>query len=295
MTAILYLTIYAAALVAAAACVTRALRFARTPIHLRWELYPVPHEDPALVGHGGSYFERTDWWTRESKTNHATELRWMFAEMLFLKGLWEFNRPLWFCSFPFHFGLYLLSGTAVLVLSGLPLHGLYTLTGGLGLAFGTFGAAGLLWRRLTDSKLRTYNTPADLFNLAFFLVTFLTLAAGWLLRPAGSAGPSAFARGLLRFDTAVEVPALLGAGLALGAVLAAYIPLTHMAHFIAKYFTYHDVRWDDRANLRGGKIESRMAEYLTYKPTWSAAHVGADGTKTWGEVATTNPAQKGKA
>lgn len=298
MTALLYLTVYAAALVAAAACIARAVRYARMPMHLRWELYPVPHEAPELVGHGGSYFERTDWWTRKSECHHARELRWMFLEMVFLKGLWEFNRSLWFCSFPFHFGLYLLIGTLGLVVLGafgLPLYALYTLTGGLGAAMALYGAAALLWRRLSDAKLRTYTTPADRFNLVFFLAAFGTVAAGALLRPAGAPGPAAFVRGALRFDTALEVPALMGAGLALTALLAAYIPLTHMSHFIAKYFTYHDIRWDDRVNLRGGKIEARIAEYLTYRPTWSAKHVGADGTKTWAEVATTNPAQKGKA
>ena len=101
--------------------------------------------------------------------------------------------------------------------------------------------------------------------------------------------------GMIRFDTSLAVPPLTAAALALCGLLAAYIPLTHMSHFIAKYFTYHDIRWDDRVNLRGGKIEATIAEYLTYRPTWSAKHVGADGTKTWAEVATTNPAQKGKA
>ena len=41
----------------------------------------------------------------------------------------------------------------------------------------------------------------------------------------------------------------------LSALLAAYIPFTHMSHFVGKYFTYHAVRWDDAANRRGGAIE----------------------------------------
>ena len=32
-----------------------------------------------------------------------------------------------------------------------------------------------------------------------------------------------------------------------------------------------------------------MAEYLTYRPNWSAAHMGADGKRTWADIATTNP------
>jgi hypothetical protein len=61
-----------------------------------------------------------------------------------------------------------------------------------------------------------------------------------------------------------------------------------MAHFVAKYFTYHTVRWDDR---EGERIERKVAEYLTYRPTWAAPHVGADGKRSWGEIASTNPTE----
>jgi hypothetical protein len=41
-------------------------------------------------------------------------------------------------------------------------------------------------------------------------------------------------------------------------------------------------------------MEAKLAEYLTYRPTWAAAHVGANGKKTWADVATSNPAQGAK-
>lgn len=298
MTTALFVLIYVCLAVFAAGCVVRAVRYARMPVHLRWELYPVPHEEPALVGHGGSYFEHTDWWTRPRESNRLCELRFMTLEMIFLKGLWEFNRPLWFCSFPFHFGLYLLIGAVALLaaaaVTGLPLHALYTAAGVAGITLAMFGAAALLARRLGDAKMRTYTNGADLFNLAFFLVAFGTLAAGWLTRPAETAGPFAIVSALLGLAPAPPIAPLMGAGLALCALLAAYIPLTHMSHFIAKYFTYHDIRWDDRVNLRGSKLEVRIAEYLAYRPTWSAPHVTAGNGRTWADVATTNPAEKVK-
>jgi len=61
MTAALYLLIYACALVFLARCVARALSYARMRLHLRWELYPAPHEEPERVPHGGSYFEEREW------------------------------------------------------------------------------------------------------------------------------------------------------------------------------------------------------------------------------------------
>jgi nitrate reductase gamma subunit len=305
MSVLVYLALGAGAAVFAVATAARAWMYARAPIHLRWELYPVPHEDPGKVKHGGSYFEDKDWWTRNRHYNLAGELRAMVPEMLFLKALHEFNRKLWYRSFPFHFGLYTLAGTCGLVfvaaVAGLAapalmagplgtiLHWVYTVSGVAGMALAMAGAVGLLHRRLTDADLKTYTTAGDVFNLLFFIVAFGVLTAGILLRSPGDLGVVALVRGLLTFDRTLQVPGLLAAGIALCALLAAYIPLTHMSHFVGKYFTYHAVRWNDQVNLRGSAIEAKLAEYLTYRPNWSAAHVGADGKRTWADIATTNP------
>ena len=123
-------------------------------------------------------------------------------------------------------------------------------------------------------------------------MTYGLVAAGYLVRGEGTASASALVRGLATFDTSLVVSTGFAVGLMLASALVAYIPFTHMAHFIAKYFTYHAVRWDDRANLRGGRMEAKIAGNLAYKPTWAAAHIGADGHKTWAEIAATNPAQE---
>ena len=36
---------------------------AASPLHVRWELYPVPHEGSKTV-YGGSFMEEKDWWTQ---------------------------------------------------------------------------------------------------------------------------------------------------------------------------------------------------------------------------------------
>jgi nitrate reductase gamma subunit len=275
-TLVLYCLLYAGGILFLAGCVVRAVRYAREPVHLRWEIYPVPH------GRSG-------------------ELRIMVPEILFLKGLWEFNRRMWCVSYPFHLGLYLLAAAVALLgcaavappaLSAL-LHPVYTFCGIAGAALGLAGAVGLLLRRLRNPELRMYSTRGDYFNLALFAATFTLLIAGHLLRPAASPGPLEILRGAASFRTSLEIPGVLTAGLALGAFLLAYIPMTHMAHFIAKYFTYHAVRWDERANPAGGSIEKKLAEYLMYRPNWAARHVGATGEKTWADIATANPAQGG--
>ena len=281
------------------------MQYARAPLHLRWELYPVPHEDPSRVAHGGSYFEEPDYWKHTRRFNLGGELGFMVPEMLFMKGLWEFNRKLWKRSFPFHFGLYLLMGTTALLGAtalisiwhpawraggiGLLSHPLCKYAGLTGSILAVLGSVSLLLRRLTEDDLRNYTTPADIFNLVAFSLTLLLLVVGYLISGPPFGGVLAMARGLLTFHLVASVPPLLATGFILLAALTGYVPYTHMAHFIAKYFTYHSVRWDDAWKKEGGKLERKMAEYLTYRPTWSAPHIGADGRKTWAEIAQTNP------
>jgi nitrate reductase gamma subunit len=306
----LYGVIYVGGLVFLIACAVRAVQYARLPLHLRWELYPVPHEETVRAKHGGSYFEATDWWEKPIPFNLVGELKSMLPEMLFQEGLWQFNRIMWFLSFPFHFGLYLLIGSTVLLMAsalfsmraplhasgaiGLILHYVYGVGWLAGAALTMAGALGLLIRRLTDKDLRTYTVPGDIFNLLFFIVTLGCLLAGYVLQPQGAPKALALAQGILTFDTKLRFPPLLATGLVLGALLVAYIPMTHMSHFIAKYFTYHAVRWDDRPSLKGSILEKRMAEYLTYRPRWAAPHVGADGARTWADIASANPAGGGR-
>ena len=117
-----------------------------------------------------------------------------------------------------------------------------------------------------------YTAQGDIFNLLFFIVSFGVFSVGYLARPDTAADMTALSMALLTFDTSIEISGLFTVGLLLIGILVAYIPMTHMSHFIAKYFTYHSVRWDDAVNRRGESIEAKLAECLTYKPTWAAAH-----------------------
>ena len=308
MTVALYVVICAAALAFVAASAVRAVTYARSPIHLRWELYPVPHERPERAMHGGSYFEASEWWRTPRHVSLAGEWKFMIPEILLLRGLREYNRPLWFRSFPFHFGLYLLAGTTGLVCvmaaaivvgaaaTGGALAGtvrwVSSATGAAGILLVIGGAIGLLHRRLTDPALTPYTTPGDVFNLLFFIAAIGLAGVGYIASPAGSPDALSIAAGLLSWDTTLQVSVALGSGLIAVALLAAYIPLTHMSHFIAKYFTYHRVRWDDAPAAGNRRIAAAMAAYLSRKPTWAADHVKADGTTTWGDIASSNPARE---
>lgn len=309
-TVILYFILYFCALIFLIGCAVRAVGYAKLPLHLRWELYPVPHEANERAEHGGSYLETSEWWTKERPVNRSREYKAMAGEICFLKGLWDYKKKMWFRSYPFHLGLYMLiltggllfiSGAISVFIPGLwgeglarVLHDVYTATGVLGATLALIGAIALLVARLTDDDLRIYTTPGDIFNLAFFIVALGLVASGYLLDLGKQPVGLTMARGLFTFDTSLRIPPLLEAGFILGGLLIAYIPMTHMSHFIAKYFMYHSVRWDDSPNLGKGSVEKRVAEYLMYRPTWAAPHIGAKGGQSWADLVANNPAQGAK-
>jgi hypothetical protein len=59
-----------------------------------------------------------------------------------------------------------------------------------------------------------------------------------------------------------------------------------MIHFIAKYFTFHEVRWEDEPLTR--KMEKELNALLAQPVTWSGSHVKADGKKNWVDIASTD-------
>lgn len=275
----------------------------KLPLHLRWELYPVKHEPGAKAQYGGSYMEEYNWWEKERSRSLWNEFKYMIPEILFLRGLWDKNRRLWYFSFPFHFGLYLILGTLVLLFLGAgamtrgkavsPGDGVFSsffyylpiFAGFLGLTLGTIGALGLLVRRWRDPEIRAYSSPADYFNL-FIILLFLTFALlSWLFNDHTFDRARAYIHALLTLSSAHEPSSFLGSlTICLGSIILAYLPFTHMAHMFMKFFGYHKIRWDNAPNLKTNNIVVSVEANLQYKPTWSAPHIKADGEKTWADL-----------
>ncbi|MGD8393854.1 MAG: respiratory nitrate reductase subunit gamma [Candidatus Eiseniibacteriota bacterium] len=303
MMAIQILT-YVCAAIFVAFCVARAVRYARTPLHLRWELYPVAHEK-GRAEYGGSIFEELDWWTKPREIDRLNEASEMFKEIVLLKGVRRNNPGLWRFSFPFHFGLYMvIVWLALLVVLGILAAAGVTLgpalsratelvlavTGYGGLLLTGIGALGLLVRRLGDAEQRRYSAPVEFLNLAFFLVVVVVALYVQATTDPWFRGLGAFFASLAAFrPPASPVSAGLQLHVALGALLMAYIPLTRMSHFVAKYFLYHDVRWSDDPNPRGSAIEGRVKNAFGYRMHWTAPHIQTG--RSWGEVGTTSPEQ----
>jgi nitrate reductase gamma subunit len=272
-------------------CVWRALKYARAPVHLRWDLYPVAHEPGR--DHGGSYLEKKDWWDHPRKKSHWGEISAMAGEILLLKGVWENNRKLWWGSLPFHWGLYVLVLTTLgLVIVGLGVAPgpLLTLLAWLGLVGGTLtsvGALVLLAIRYTDGMFRPYTTTLDRLNL-LLLVVLGGLSAAVAVMPAGMSKAGAAVGQILRLR-APELTPLLGIQMAVSALFLFYMPFTRMVHFFSKYFTYHQVRWDDRPVKAGSRLDRQLNEARNFGVAWSARHVGSG---TWVDVVTTIPNDK---
>jgi nitrate reductase gamma subunit len=301
-----YLVIYLALLVFAIAVIARCVMWSRLPMHLRWELYPVAHE-ASRAHYGGSYFEESEWWTKPREKSLVGELKAMIPEIVFLVALKEHNRKMWVRSFPFHFGLYLAASWAVLMgihgllaavapallegVAGTLLMYAIVASGAAGAGLAILGAVGLLHRRLSDPELRDFTTPADIFNLLFFIAVFgLTLATFFTV----DRDFSKF-RFLVHNLVTFRMEALPGSGpesllpqasLVMLGLLMAYIPLTHMSHFVGKFFAYHAIRWKDDPNLRGGKEEAVIQKLLGQPIDWAAPHIKGDGKKTWVDAAT---------
>ncbi|MFH1436912.1 MAG: respiratory nitrate reductase subunit gamma [Pseudomonadota bacterium] len=280
------------------------VKYSNMPVHLRWDLYPVPHEGHK-AHYGGSYFEEVDWWKKPRHMDKVSELKHMVPEMAFLVAVKEHNPSLWLRTFPFHFGMYCLIGCLALLVLGavMELAGLHVcananaigatvhygtgIVGLIGAGLGTLGALGLLARRLFDENLKDFTKPSDIFNLLFLLSIFVLILILGIANPSLSTLRE-YVRSVMVFNLSVAPSEPAGvAAVILASLAVAYIPLTHMSHFVIKWFTYHKIRWDDEPNLRGGAIEGKVMECLNYPVSWSADHVQPKGEKrTWAQIAT---------
>jgi nitrate reductase gamma subunit len=308
MTTLVYVIAYLGIAFFLIAVAARFVFWSKMPMHLRWELYPVAHEGGGRAAYGGSYLEESDWWQKKREVSLLGELKVMVPEILFLVALREHNEKLWTRSFPFHFGLYLVAATTILLLVGgvagallpasvaTPINNLVGLLapwlGGGGLVLGILGAIGLFLRR-RGRELRDYTAPADYFNLVFFIVAFGVALVTFVGYDRDFSLVSAFVANLATFNLASLGSGtgvlLLMLSVVLLSLLTAYIPTTHMSHFVGKYFAYHAIRWKDEPNLPGGKEEKVIEDLLNRPISWSAEHIKGDGKKTWLEAATEEP------
>ena len=302
MSTFAYLFCYVALLVFVASVVRKIISHLSKPLPVRWELYPIPHEPPERFEHGGSYLEDVDWWKKERKHTFIGMVKYMAEEVVFLKACFEHNRQLWFRTYPFHIGLYLVcafTGLAIFIaicqlfnISVGPLHAINNFLGPVGLLLTLLGAVGIFQLRMSDSGLKKYSTSEQYLTLGLFIVISVLCLLTWLMVDRDFSLLNQFIVNLISFNFAPMESALLVSSIILVSLLAALIPNTHMAHFFMKYFLYHDIRWGDKSAFEDPKtVDESLAIVLNYPVSWSAEHVGVQpNRKTWVDVALYNPA-----
>ncbi len=260
----------------------KAWKYAHLPVHSRVELYPVPKEGDGRGKYGGSYFEEEDWWEKPRRLDPVYEVVDIMQEMLLISKLFKHQRSLWWASYAFHLGIYVMFGWSLLLLltvfwnPGFLVVGT-AVVGAVGFALSTIGAVLLLVRRAVDESLRAYTPPQEYFNILLILATLVTGIAAWTL----FASPFDVARSVFAFDAA-PLPPVVVAHLVLLGIMLLYIPLSKMSHYVGKFFAFHKVLWDNDPNVAGSKVAA-MAEREAAGPApaaWSAPHTRPSSSDT---------------
>jgi nitrate reductase gamma subunit len=275
--------LYVALVAMLAGATAKILRFLRMPRHLRWELYPIPRLGPA-----GSKYQLMDFAGRPSPgASRLAEIRFMLAEILLLRTVFEQRRQLWLGSFLLHAGLYLSAAfLGLLVIEAVATGAdtqtsatvLTVATGGAAVVAGLAGTLLLLWRRWRDPGLRAISDAVSYFNLLLLAALFGSAAAAWLTSDPGFAQCRAHCASLLRGQPAAVGSAALVLPIVLLEVFLIYLPFSRMFHAAAKYFFYHQIRWEEESLRPGTALEQAFAANLGYRSTWSASHVQPAGS-----------------
>ncbi len=274
----------------------RAWYLARLPVHLRWELAPIPHEKGKMA-YGGSYLEDYEWWKKKRPRSRLDPIIYMVVEIFLLRAIWKHNLKLWPLTFAFHTGIYLVFAmlllsilNAIFIITEVPtavLDVFLVITSVVALAgylLGGLGAISLILKRLLDADLRAFNSTSKYFNLAFLAAVFISGAYSWFATPDFALTLSQFIKGLVTLDTGVSVSFPLSLHVILASLFFLYLPFTDMIHFVAKYFTYHEIKWND--SPKDARMEKELKELLAQPVSWSAEHIKADGKKSWTDLTT---------
>jgi nitrate reductase gamma subunit len=271
------------------------------PVHLRWELYPVPHEE----GHsnGGSYLQEPEWWTKPRRKSFIKDIIFIVKDYLTFAQYYRLNRGYWSVLYVWHVGFYL-----IVLFHGLVAIGALAMIGGVneisagtgnagitffyyltlavgvaGFGLGCLGSIGVLTRRLFDPDLRRFASLKNYFSYVFYFFVFLSGIIAWAAFDTSFTVYREFYHAVFTLSD-VHVDAALVSHAVLFAMFLFYMPSTQAMHYATKFFSFFAIRWNDAPNLRGSKVEKKIEALLNQPVTWSAPHIRERGN--WVDVAT---------
>lgn len=275
----------------------KIVKYLRLPTHLRWELYPVIHEEK--YRYGGSYYEHIDWWTRVRTKSHARGISYLLKEYFILGDYLKNYASYWLALYPWHIGFILIItfhilcffGALAMVFgvnvsagspdtSGSVLYYAILLTGVISFVTGTIGSAGLFIKRMFDKNLRVYASLLTFFIYIFTLVVFVSGFYSWYFVDPDLAEYREFWVGLITLHF-IHVEPATAVHIVLFDLFLIYLPFTRSLHYVTRFFVFFLIRWDDEPNVRGSELEKRLLDLFDQKTTWSAPHIRAG--KKWSE------------
>jgi nitrate reductase gamma subunit len=194
---------------------------------------------------------------------------------------------LWIFSMPFHWSIYILAVMAFLLFidAALP-AGLYkpaVILAYAGYSAGIYGSAGLLIKRAADHNLRSYSTFANYFNLIFLTAFYASGFYAMVSVDQVTLRMVDFIKSLISADWGAAVPAGLSVHIIVVMLFIIYMPFTQMIHFVAKYFTYHSIKWNDAP--MNDKMAKSITALMGQSVSWSGRHIKGDSQKNWMDIA----------
>lgn len=277
----------------------KAVKYLRLPVHLRWELYPVIHEE--RFHNGGSKYESLNWWEERRKQRSFRGFIFLLKEYLHMGEYFHRHMSYWLVLYPWHVGFILIITFhilcffgAVLIVAGIPVGpdsssaiGIFfyyatLITGVVSFIAGAFGSIGLVVKKSSDKNLKVYSTPLNYFSYLFTLVVFLSGLYAWAFTDTTLAEYREFWVGLITLHYVTVMPAT-ALHIIIFDLFLMYLPFTRSFHYITRFFAFFLIRWEDTPNLRGSDLEKRLQEMFAQKITWSAPHIKSG--QTWGEAA----------
>jgi len=273
----------------------KALRYLRMPTHLRWELYPVMHEENHQ--YGGSYFEQVDWWIKNRRKHFIKSILLFLNEYAFFGSYFRLQKSYWVVLYICHIGFILLIAFQIFCLlgaiaavfgvevssksqdiTGKALYYFALLSGVICFLSGTIGSIGLFIKRLTDKNLKAYTSPEVYFGYVFNLVLSLVGLYVWYYVDPTFSQYRGFWKGLITLNPE-NVEPIMALFIIILALHLIYLPFTRAFHYISRIFAFFLILWDDEPNLRGSNLEKKLQALLNQNISWSAPHIKTG--KTW--------------
>ena len=274
-------------------------KWLKQPVHIRWDLYPVIHEEQ--YRYGGSYYEKQDWWTHPRPKNTGRSLWYALKDNFYMGEYFKRNPLYWLFLLPWHLGFIfiilfhitcffaaaaMVGGVTISAVSpqaaGQVIYGILIVFAVIAFIVGTFGCIGMPIIKMADRGLRTYSMPMNYFNYIFFLVVYVSGLYSWLALDPSLNEYRTYWVGLITLTPPVLHPATIF-HIILFDLFLIYLPFTRSTHYITRLTAYFKIRWDDEPNLRGSELEKKLNKLLDQKLSWGAPHI--EKGKSWVEAA----------